>query len=177
MIQKTSFIILSVLLMSSFTVFDFSEEDNWSNWEIENDRVMGGISTAEMVRTDAGSALFKGSVSLENNGGFASVQYRFSTVDVTPYSKAVFRIKGDGKRYQFRVKADLSDRYSFVQTFETTGKWQVIEIPLENMYPVYRGRDVNRPNFDADQIEEVRFLIGNKKPQNFALEIDKITLE
>jgi hypothetical protein len=163
--------------MNAITVFDFSEEDDWSNWEIENDRVMGGRSTAELVRTDMGNALFKGSVSLENNGGFASVQYRFSAIEVSQYSNAVLRLKGDGKRYQFRVKADLNDRYSFIQSFETTGDWQTITIPLKKMYPVYRGRDVNRPNFDADQIEEVRFLIGNNKWQDFALEIDKIMLE
>lgn len=163
--------------MSTLTVFDFSDEEEWSNWQIENDRVMGGKSTAELVRNNAGNAVFRGSVSLENNGGFASVQYRFSAIDVAEYSKAILRVKGDGKRYQFRVKANLSDRYSFIQYFETNGEWQTIEIPLEEMYPVYRGRDVDRPNFDADQIEEVRFLIGNGKPQDFALEIDKIMLE
>jgi len=163
--------------MSSITVFDFSGEENWSNWEIENDRVMGGHSTAELVRTDEGNAVFRGSVSLKNNGGFASVQYRFSAIDVTPYSKAVLRIKGDGKRYQFRIKADVNDRYSFIQPFDTNGEWQTIEILLKNMYPVFRGRDVNRPNFDAAQIEEARFLIDNNKQQDFALEIDQITLE
>jgi hypothetical protein len=89
----------------------------------------------------------------------------------------VVRLKGDGKRYQFRVKANLSDNYSFIQYFETTDDWQTVKIPLAEMKPVYRGRDVNRPNFDADHIEEIRFLIGNKKPQDFALEIDKIMFE
>jgi len=88
----------------------------------------------------------------------------------------VLRIKGDGKRYQFRIKADLSDNYSFIQYFETNGEWQTVKISLDEMYAVYRGRNVDRPNFNADHIEEIRFLIGNKKPQDFALEIDKIML-
>ena len=163
--------------MSAITFFDFSEKQDWSQWQIENDTVMGGRSSAELVRNESINVLFKGTVSLENNGGFASVQYRFNPLKVSDYSKAVVRLKGDGKRYQFRVKANLSDNYSFIQYFETTDDWQTVKIPLAEMKPVYRGRDVNRPNFDADHIEEIRFLIGNKKPQDFALEIDKIMFE
>jgi len=177
MIQKNSCLFLTILLMSTFTVFYFSEEEDWSQWEIENDRVMGGQSSAELVRNDAGNALFRGSVSLENNGGFASVQYRFDSLNMEEYSTAVLRVKGDGKRYQFRIKTDLSDNYSFIQYFETNGEWQTVKIPLDEMYAVYRGRNVDRPNFNADHIEEIRFLIGNKKPQDFALEIDKIIFE
>ncbi len=163
--------------MKSLTFYDFSEQEDWSDWQIENDTVMGGRSSSELVRSDAGNALFRGSVSLENNGGFASVQYHFSVFDMEGYSKAILRVKGDGKRYQFRIKAKLSDNYSFIHYFETNGEWQSVEIQLSEMHPVYRGRDVDQPNFHAEHIEEVRFLIGNKKPQEFALEIDKIMFE
>jgi NADH dehydrogenase [ubiquinone] 1 alpha subcomplex assembly factor 1 len=44
------------------------------------------------------------------------------------------------------------------------------------MYPSFRGRTLDMPNFESDFIEELRFLIGNKKPQNFELIIDKIEL-
>lgn len=166
-----------VLVMNTLMFFDFSKQEDWSQWTIEDDAVMGGRSSSQFVRNDAGNAVFKGSVSLENNGGFASVQYHFESTNIADYSKAMLRVKGDGKRYQFCIKANLSDNYSFIQYFETMGEWQTVEIRLDNMYAVYRGRNVDRPNFDADYIEEVRFLIGNKKPQDFTLEIDKIMFE
>lgn len=170
------YLFLTTLFMNSLLLFDFSASSDWSGWEIENDVVMGGNSTAKLLRNEQGNAVFQGMVSLENNGGFASVQYRFKTKDIAGYEKAVIRVKGDGKQYQFRIKADLRERASYVYTFNTTGDWQMIEIPLGQMEPVYRGNKLNIPDFNADQIQEIRFLIGNGKPQNFRLEIDKIEL-
>ena len=43
--------------------------------------------------------------------------------------------------------------------------------------PAFRGRTLNYPNFDKTTIEELAFLIGNKKAEDFKLIIDSITLE
>jgi hypothetical protein len=43
------------------------------------------------------------------------------------------------------------------------------------MYPSFRGRKLNQPNFSKDSIEEI-LLIGNKKKEEFKLLIDKIEL-
>ena len=45
------------------------------------------------------------------------------------------------------------------------------------MYPSFRGRRLDEPNFSHDYIEEIVFLIGNKKNENFELIIDKIALK
>ncbi len=163
--------------MSSLLLFDFGSTSDWSVWEIENDTVMGGVSDSQLSRSDEGYAVFTGDVSLENNGGFASMQYHFSPKDISGYEKAVIRVKGDGKDYQFRIKADLSQRASFIYTFETNGEWQTIEIPLNKMEPEYHGNKLNQPNFNANQIQEVRFMIGNGKAESFKLEVDKIELQ
>ena len=88
----------------------------------------------------------------------------------------IIRLKGDGKKYQFRIKDDIRSYYSYISTFSTSGEWQEIEIPLNEMYPSFRGRRLNLPNFSQDNIEEIAFLIGNKKPESFRLLIDKIEL-
>ena len=95
---------------------------------------------------------------------------------VKGYSKVITRLKGDGKNYQFRIKHKASDYQSYISEFTTTGNWQTVEIRLSDMYPTFRGRKLNIPDFSADFIEEIRFLIGNKKPQEFELLIDKIAL-
>lgn len=163
--------------MSKLLLFDFSATDDWSNWEVENDVVMGGNSSSKLEKSEEGNALFTGTVSLENNGGFASLQSHFPSKNIKGYKKAFIRLKGDGKNYQFRMKSNLRGRASYVYTFKTTGKWETIEVPLEEMKPVYRGRDLDLPNFSADEIQEIRFLIGNKKEEKFQLEISKIELE
>ncbi|MFN3998425.1 CIA30 family protein [Algoriphagus sp.] len=163
--------------MKSLVLFDFSSTSDWSVWEIENDVVMGGISTSQLTRSEEGYGVFIGKVSLENDGGFASIQYHFSQKNITGFTKAVIRLKGDGKGYQFRIKADLKERADYIYTFKTTGEWETIEILLNKMEPSYRGNKLNQPNFNADQIQEARFMIGNGRSESFRLEIDKIELQ
>ena len=45
------------------------------------------------------------------------------------------------------------------------------------MEPAFRGYKLDQPNFDGLQMEEIAFLIGNKKEQSFKLFIDSIILE
>ena len=45
------------------------------------------------------------------------------------------------------------------------------------MYPSFRGRKLNQPNFDNAYIQEIGILIGNKKEENFKLILDKIELQ
>ena len=74
------------------------------------------------------------------------------------------------------MKADLQDKASYIHEFTTTGDRQTIEVPLKEMKSVYRGRKLDISNFSADTIQEIRFLIANKKEEKFRLEIDKIEL-
>jgi NADH dehydrogenase [ubiquinone] 1 alpha subcomplex assembly factor 1 len=164
------------MLMNGLLLFDFSASKDWSAWEIENDVVMGGNSTSDLSRSEEGHAVFTGSVSLENNGGFASMQYHFEPRDIRGYEKAVIRVKGDGKEYQFRTKANLGEKASYVYTFKTSGDWETIEIPLNQMEPTFRGNKLDQPNFNSDQMQELRFMIGNGKAEKFRLEIDRIEL-
>lgn len=168
---------LTAMMMNSLLLFDFSSSSDWSGWEIQNDVVMGGKSSSDLSRSKEGNAVFTGDVSLRNNGGFASVQYHFTSKDIRGYAKAVIRLKGDGKQYQFRIKASLNERAAYIYTFKTSGEWQTIEIPLNKMEPSYRGNKLDQPNFKANEMQEIRFLIGNGKAENFRLEIDKIELQ
>ena len=121
--------------------------------------------------------MFTGEVSLENNGGFSSVRYDFNSMQTNGYTKITIRLLGDGKEYQFRIKNKASDYVSFVKSFETTGEWEEIEIELNEMYPSFRGRLLDQPNFSFDSFESISFLIGNNKQENFHLLIDSIYLK
>jgi len=138
---------------------------------------MGGLSQGSFSLTSEGHGLFQGSVSLENNGGFTSVRHRFSALEVNSASKIKIRLKGDGRAYQFRIKDASRQYYSYITTFSTNGEWQDIEIPLGEMEPYFRGRKLNLTNFSENQIEEIVFLIANKKEEQFELLIDSVVLE
>ena len=124
-----------------------------------------------------GNGVFFGEVSLDNNGGFSSVRYQFEKVNTTKDSKVLIRLKGDGKEYQFRDKSKRNTYYSNKTIFKTTGDWENVVINLKDLYPSFRGQTLNIPNFAGNSIEEIVFLIGNKKNESFNLVLDRIDME
>ncbi len=170
-------IILLMLTTNPMVLVEFSKNSDLQDWFVVNDGVMGGRSTSSFDLNADGNGRFKGTVSLENNGGFASVHYRFDPLEIANAKTLVLYVKGDGKRYQARIYANTSDRYSYIAYFDTSGEWQTIEIPLASMYPSFRGRKLDQPNFAAIRIEEIALLIGNKKAESFQLEMKKILLK
>jgi hypothetical protein len=67
------------------------------------------------------------------------------------------------KKYQIRIKENNSDYFSYVNTFESSGKWEIIELSLVDFMPSYRGRILNLANFSGNKIDQIGVLIGNKK--------------
>ena len=174
--------IISLLISVSFQinmkrVYTFSSQTNYKEWRIVNDDVMGGISTSSLVLTSEGHGQFLGHVSLENYGGFASIQLNTS-IDLSSEDKfIILRLKGDGKAYEFRIKGKTSQSESYVHQFSTSGEWETIKLPISEFYPQYRGRNLDKPNFNFNKIEQLSFLIANKKEEDFGLVIDWIGLE
>lgn len=148
--------------------------DNFSNWNIVNDDVMGGRSSSEINIDAKGYAVFSGEVSLENYGGFASVRKGFNALSIKNKTQAIIKLKGDGKNYQFRLKHNSRDYHTYVHTFSTTGEWEEVSIPLNTMRAQFRGRKLNMPNFNYDSIDEIGLLIANKENEHFQLAIAKI---
>ena len=163
--------------MQAQTVFDFNKEASLEWWMVVNDGVMGGLSRSTLKVDAEGHGVFSGKVSLENNGGFASIRLDCGRVPLKNTQSLVLHLKGDGGRYQFRIRARKSDYYAYIHYFETSGDWEEISLPLAEFYPTFRGRKLNLPDFDGDSLEEVGILIGNKQEEEFELRIDSIRLE
>ena len=163
--------------MNGMLLFDFQAESDLQNWRVVDDVVMGGRSDGSFGINEEGHGVFQGEVSLENNGGFSSVRYNFPAQKVDAYQKINLRLKGDGNKYQFRLKKSWRDRYSYIHYFISSGDWETISIPLSDFEPAFRGRMLNLPNFPNETLEEIAILIGNKEPQSFLLELDRIWLE
>lgn len=158
-------------------IFDFTKTSETGNWLVVNDGVMGGLSKGAFVVNENGTALFSGTVSLENNGGFSSVRCKTGKIDVKGYTILELHLKGDGKKYQVRIRENSSDYYSYIHTFQTSGEWETVEIPLAEMYPSFRGTTLNLPNYSGKSMVELSFLIGNKKEETFRLELQKAVLK
>ncbi|MDX1332873.1 MAG: CIA30 family protein, partial [Robiginitalea sp.] len=86
-------------------------------------------------------------------------------------------VRGDGKRYQCRIRDRKNEYYSYIHYFETSGEWQEVSLPLSEFYPTFRGRTLDLPNFSANTLEEIGILIGNKRQEDFRLLIDFIEVQ
>lgn len=143
-------------------------------WRAINDGVMGGVSLGEIVAIDNGLR-FQGALSLENNGGFASVRRpfhgRLENVGVVR-----LLVKGDGRPYQFRVRLDDNyDGISWRHVFDTDGSWQTIELLFDDFEPVIRGRIISGiDSLDVSDVRQLGFLIADGKAGAFGLDVAAI---
>lgn len=165
------------MINSPILIFDLNQKTSDTQWYIVDDRVMGGRSEGSIALDDDGNAHFSGYVTTENNGGFSSMRYNVKDIKLNGQKTFKLKIKGDGKEYQFRVKASKGQYHSYVYNFQTSGEWETIEISANLLVPTFRGRQLDLPLYNAEELTEVGFLIGNKKMEKFSLLINHISVE
>jgi len=103
---------------NAMTLMDFTPRD-LTAWNAVNDGVMGGLSRSYLRRTNQETAVFGGTVSLENNGGFASVRSRVPASDLSAFTGLAVRVRGDGRTYQLRLRSD--DRFDGIPPIRNPG--------------------------------------------------------
>ena len=163
--------------LNSKTLYNFKKEDRFKGWSVVDDVVMGGRSSGTLVIDEDGYGIFYGYISLRNNGGFSSIRCDIKKIDIKEYNYLILKIKGDNKKYQFRVKSSYYDRHSYVKEFFASDVWSEVKIPLESMRPQFRGMRLNMRNFSGDSIVQFGILVGNKVEEDFMLMIDSIYLK
>jgi len=158
-------------------IYAFEEKDEFDEWQVVNDTVMGGVSNATFNPSDEGTAVFSGTVSLENNGGFASARSKPAEFGLDEHVGLAVRVRGDGKRYKLGLRQDGRwDGVMYQAPFKTKeGEWIVVKVPFERFQPTYHGRVLdNVPKAQAAQLRSVGFLISDKQEGAFRLQIDWI---
>jgi monofunctional biosynthetic peptidoglycan transglycosylase len=153
---------------------DLNQESQEKPWSIVNDGVMGGLSRGQ-IDYKAESLRFHGRLSLENNGGFSWMKSPILNLNLNGYTNVRLRIKGDGRPYDFTLEDSAYSRLYFKQTFETkAGEWTTVELPLVDFQQKYFGRLTGR-SFEPDTtIQQIGFLLNDKQPGAFEVEIDFI---
>jgi hypothetical protein len=155
-------------------LFDFSKPGTDSNWRPVNDDVMGGVSRSDSKLRD-GSLHFQGVLSLENNGGFASIRARTEPHDLSAATHIVLRVKGDGRTYRLQLGTSAQfrrSRIAYQAEFDTrSGEWIEVRVPLASLVPTYRGRTLSGPPLDRAGIEEFGLMLADGKAGDFALEL------
>ena len=157
-------------------LYDFAGRDAAKAWVNVNDGVMGGVSDGRFKISDNKTMEFYGALSLENNGGFASVRSRPTKVNLKAGDSVAARVRGDGREYTFNlyVPRDFG-RYSFRQTFKSKqGKWIEVSLPVGKFVATFHGRVFPDQKLDPSKVNSVGFLLADKKAGPFKLEVDWI---
>jgi monofunctional biosynthetic peptidoglycan transglycosylase len=161
-------------------VLDFAGPEAAQKWQAVNDGVMGGVSDGRFKITDEGTLEFFGTLSLENNGGFASVRTKPTELDIKMGDTIVVRVKGDGREYVLNLYTK-SRRMAFSYRAPLPTKkdeWTEVKVPLEDLVPTAFGRRVQgMGQVEPSQINGLGFMLADKKPGKFQMQVEWVKVE
>lgn len=166
-------------LNPKLTFANFAAQEVRSQWGVTNDDVMGGVSTSKISVSEENVLIFSGEVSLENNGGFASLRSPIDDYDFSEYEGFLLKVKGDGKTYNlsFRPTKNFTG-YNCTQKFQTEkDNWQIVKLPFKDFNLKYYGKEISsfKPP-DKSNIKQISILISDKQQGPFQIEIEWIGL-
>lgn len=172
-------LLTSILLLGSQELITSFSPSDQLNWGTVHDTVMGGRSSGRIFYTQEETMLFKGEVSLENNGGFASIRSRGALPNLSPDSEGLeVRIKGNGREYYFSCTHKQIALWGggYWQKFKTKkGEWLTIQLPWGDFIPRnYGARMNNLPKMSSADLAGLGVYMYDKKAGPFELEIDYI---
>lgn len=155
-------------------LLDFSRPEVVASWISLDDRVMGGVSSSALVPGDTGTAFFRGRLSRENGGGFASVCSLPRPLDLRAFSGVAVRFRGDGRGYQLRLRstADLDGPVHQAPFDGPVGRWCTAWIRFDELRASFRGRPVpDAAPLDRERVTTFGLLVRAEPVGDFALEL------
>ena len=158
---------------------DFNNANEVAAWTTVNDPVMGGRSTSAITFGDGGLT-FSGTISLENNGGFASARGP-ENPDIgrkaAGATSLLIRAVGDGKTYVVRVGVG-GQPWSYIQRFTTQAAVErTYTLPIAGFQAVGMRLDPapNAPQaLDPSAISRISVYILDKQQGPFEITINGI---
>lgn len=163
--------------MHDHSLFDFQQVKALHAFRPIHDVVMGGLSEGGLQGSDAQTAIFQGTVSLENGGGFASVRAPLETIDLSAWQGLRLKVCGDGKRYKCTLKTDAAfDGLVYQAAFiPAAQQWSEHWLPFDAFQPTFRGRvQTHAPALNRQHIHSLGLMISEKQAGPFRLEIAHI---
>lgn len=148
---------------------DFADAAVAAQFRVIDDGVMGGVSRSRLRQVD-GALRFEGTVSLENNGGFASFR---GPVRLPGAATALLvTLRGDGRRYKLTLKLDDSDATAQYQArFTAPRAWATLRFEPADFTASFRGRAVAAPPLAFGEVRALGVLISDGQAGAFHLEL------
>lgn len=155
---------------------DFTSASPELGWYVLNDNVMGGRSKGTFEQRD-GRLHFVGNTNT-NGGGFSSIRTDALQLDLSKHAGIRLRVKGDGRRYTWRLATRARWRgrqVGYWAEFDTSdGEWTTADIPFSSFVPKFRGYRLEGPPLDPSQITGMGLMIYDNRDGPFELSLDSV---
>jgi NADH dehydrogenase [ubiquinone] 1 alpha subcomplex assembly factor 1 len=152
------------------TLLNFDTPNSVLGWTSVDDVVMGGISCSRLNFNPNGHAEFIGEVSLDNNGGFASVRSAPSNYSAINTKKLRLCVLGDRHHYKLNLRMDnFLEDINYQALFQPSEKWSEFIFDCNDFKPRLRGRPIAAPPLDFSRIHQIGFMISGRQAGAFTL--------
>ena len=155
---------------------DFKTAKHFSDWEIINDGVMGGLSEGQVHYGEQGLR-FSGNVSLRNNGGFTSYKSPFGTYNFSPYSTLEIRYRSKGAAVAFQIE-NVRGWWEpcWKANLPVSEDWTTLRVKLTDMKEYQLGGSTGL-TLTKDVLSEIvryGFITNEKKETDFEIEVEYV---
>lgn len=178
---------MKFLLLSFLSAFLMNHQDDTLNfgtdklgvdWLVVNDGVMGGLSQSKLILTSE-SLILQGNISLENNGGFASVRSPYQELDFSSHRTVEIRYRSSGQNVAlvFSLHRQWFRPNYKINFEETEGEWETktIELRTAKEYRIARFTGEYMNDDLLGKIIRLGFITNSKKAGTFTFEVDYLS--
>ena len=155
-------------------ILPFAHPSAVQGWRAIDDRIMGGCSLSRPEFIDGGGLRFRGVVSLDNGGGFASIRSPEADYTLGGLAGVRLRVYGDGQRYKLGLRTDrFFDGISYQAGFTPPADaWEEIDLPFVDFVATHHGRRLTTvAPLDPNRIQSFSLFIAERQAGPFHLEI------
>lgn len=149
-------------------------------WYVVLDGVMGGRSNGS-IEVIQKSIVFKGAISLANNGGFASFRSEYGQYDLSQFDEVEIRYRSTGQDFAFTLnKYRRFYRPNFKADLPVTdGQWITKRLSWDRFKRYRLGNRLSGAlvTDDLEKIIRMGFISNQKKASPFSFEVDYIRFQ
>ena len=155
-------------------ILPFTAPTEVQGWRAIDDRIMGGCSLSRPEFIAGGGLRFRGVVSLDNGGGFASIRSPEADYALGGLTGVRLRVYGDGHRYKLGLRTDrFFDGISYQAGFTPpSDAWEEIDLPFTDFVATHHGHRLTTvAPLDPARIQSFSLFIAERQGGPFHLEV------
>lgn len=155
---------------------DFTANTPDLGWHVVNDNVMGGRSEGSFEREQTGLR-FYGRTNT-NGGGFSSIRTGPLEQDLSMHTGIQIFVKGDGRRYTWRLSTPQIWRGRAVSYWSEFGTnkdtWTRVNLPFSSFVARMRGNQLDDYTLDLENITGMGLMIYDRQDGPFELRLANV---